>query len=47
MSMQQTPIIPGAHYQHYKDVLAQNNQTYTLIGVGHHTETNEEVVVYQ
>ena len=37
----QTDIVPGAIYQHYKGKL------YRVIGLGHHSETLEEVVLYE
>lgn len=32
----------GKRYQHYK-----NKQTYTVLGVARHTETGEDLVIYQ
>ncbi|HWU42627.1 MAG TPA: DUF1653 domain-containing protein [Bdellovibrio sp.] len=40
MSDDQKPI-PGAIYQHYK------GQNYRVIGVGRHSETLEDVVLYE
>ena len=37
-----TKIIPGAQYQHFK-----NNKFYRVIGVGKHTETEEDLVFYE
>lgn len=34
-------IIPGAVYQHYSGKL------YRVLGIGHHSETLEELVIYQ
>ncbi len=34
-------LVPGALYKHYKDKL------YRIVGVAHHSETLEEMVVYQ
>nr|BFD65637.1 DUF1653 domain-containing protein [Bdellovibrio sp. HAGR004] len=40
-SKPETDIIPGAIYQHYKGRL------YKVIGLGHHSETLEDVVLYE
>ncbi len=37
-----TKIIPGAKYQHFK-----NKKFYRVIGIGKHTETEEDLVFYE
>ncbi len=34
-------VAPGEKYQHYK------GNTYEIVGIGRHTETDEELVVYR
>lgn len=40
MNQTRTPIVPGI-YRHYK------GNEYEVIGIGHHSETLEEVVIYR
>lgn len=35
-------VVKGQRYRHYR-----NKHAYTVLGVGHHSETEEKVVVYQ
>jgi len=35
------PVEKGQRYKHYK------GKTYRVLGVGHHSETGEKVVIYQ
>lgn len=37
----ETEIVPGSIYQHYKGNL------YRVLGIGKHTETSEDVVLYE
>lgn len=37
----ETEVIPGRHYRHYK------GDEYELVGVAHHSETLEEMIVYR
>jgi len=37
----QNQLVPGTNYRHYK------GKIYNIIGIGHHTETLEKMVIYQ